>query len=518
MLGKKKFQPKLFYNVTIDDLVEQDNIYRQIDQILDLSFVYKECEKLYGNTGKPSIDPVVFFKLELYGYLENIISDRELIRKASDSLAARYFIGYDIDEKLPWHSTISRTRVLIGEETFEGIFSKILELCYQSGLVAGKHQSIDSTLVKANASLDSLERKEPKLTIREYVERTYQENKEEQEEPQVLAGKSEECCAKEIKQTKSDDEKSETRIDTLDERSNLRDAGNKKRKTSNREYQSKTDPDSRIVDRRGKSCGLYYLTHYCADSKRGIITDVMTTYADISDNKVLLEVYQRAEKRLRELGLTIEEISADRGYCSGKNLRELEKRNVRAYIPTREYLNTIGGINSKDFSFNQEKNVFICPNQKELFFYNYDKKREFNRYKANREDCLDCRLKSRCTPKGKSRSVSQTIYYKEYERLAERLKTPAGKEAMRIRKVISEGLFAEGKMYHGLRKFMTRGIEKAQKRSYMIATVQNLKRLLKDMRRRLKETAQKAVKILVEPFLFDNFMFIFLTKNLKSVI
>ena len=165
MLGKKKFEPKIMYNLTLDELVPEDNIYRQIDKFLDMRFVYKECEKLYGKTGKPSIDPVVFFKLELYGYFENIISDRELIRKANDSLAARYFIGYDIDEKLPWHSTISRTRVLISKETFEMIFSRILELCNQSGLIEGKHQSIDSTLVKANASLESVERKEPKLTV-----------------------------------------------------------------------------------------------------------------------------------------------------------------------------------------------------------------------------------------------------------------------------------------------------------------------------------------------------------------
>jgi transposase len=95
----------------------------------------------------------------LFGYFENIISDRELIRRANDSLAARYFIGYDLDEQLPWHSTISRTRALISKETFEKIFNRILELCYKSGLIEGKHQSIDSTLVKANASLESLKEK-----------------------------------------------------------------------------------------------------------------------------------------------------------------------------------------------------------------------------------------------------------------------------------------------------------------------------------------------------------------------
>ena len=138
-----------------------------------MRFVYKECEKLYGKTGKPSIDPVVFFKLELFGYFENIISDREQIRRANDSLAARYFIGYDLDEQLHWYSTISRTRA---QETYEKIFNRIWELCYKLGLIEDKHQSIDLTLVKANASLDILEIRQPKLTIEEYIKKRYEEN------------------------------------------------------------------------------------------------------------------------------------------------------------------------------------------------------------------------------------------------------------------------------------------------------------------------------------------------------
>lgn len=503
MLGKKKFQPKLFYNLTIDNLVDEDNIYRQIDQFLNLRFVYKECEKLYGNTGKPSIDPVVFFKLELFGYLEDIISDRELIRKASDSLAARYFIGYDIDEKLPWHSTISRTRGLISKETFESIFSKILELCYQSGLIGGKHQSIDSTLVKANASLDSLERKEPKLTIKEYINKTYEENKEEEQL---------DCSGKgDVEQKSSEGQKPELTIETVIEKSV------KKKSGINQEYESKTDPDSRMASKPGKLSGLYYSTHYSADSKKKVITDVYTTYADRRDSEVLLEVYERAEKRLGELGFTIEELSADKGYCSGRNLRELEGRNIRAYIPTKEHVNTSGNINSSEFIFNEGKNIFICPNQKELVFSSYEKKKQRNRYRANQRDCLECPLKAKCCPKGKSRSVSQTIYYKEYQRLDERLQTPGARRASRIRKIVSEGLFAEAKMYNGLRKFMTKGIEKAQKRSYMIASVQNLKRLLGNMKRKVRIAVQKISDILVEPFLLSKFMFVFITTKNNGV-
>ena len=219
-----------------------------------MRFVYKECEKLYGTTGKPSIDPVVFFKLELYGYFENIISDRELIRKASDSLSARYLLGYDIDEQLPWHSTISRTRALMSKEAFESIFTKVLEIWYQEGLIEGTHQSIDSTLVKANASLDSIERKQPKLTITEYIEKTYEQNKDE-----VYA------------QNPEEKQKSELSVEIAKEKSENKVSG------SYQDYESKTDPYSRMASKPGKPNRLYYSTHYSADSRNRIITDVLTT-------------------------------------------------------------------------------------------------------------------------------------------------------------------------------------------------------------------------------------------------
>ena len=176
MMGKKELAPKLLYSVTIEDLVPQDNFYRQLSEFLDLRFVYQECKSIYGKTGNPSIDPVVFFRLVLFGYIENIISDRELIRRASDSLGVRLYLGYDLDEELPWHSTISRTRVKMPEKVFEKLFDKILQMCVEKGLVSGDKQSIDSTLVRANASLESLEKKVPQLELHQYIEETRKEN------------------------------------------------------------------------------------------------------------------------------------------------------------------------------------------------------------------------------------------------------------------------------------------------------------------------------------------------------
>lgn len=111
----------------------------------------------YGLEGQKSINPTVFFRLMLVGYLENIVSDRQLIEHVSMRLDLLYFIYYDIDETLPWHSTMSRTRKLLPNTIFEEIFDRVLSMCVESGLVSGHTQSIDSAYVKANASLDSLE-------------------------------------------------------------------------------------------------------------------------------------------------------------------------------------------------------------------------------------------------------------------------------------------------------------------------------------------------------------------------
>jgi len=113
MQGHKKYHPKLMYQVHLHDLVSGDNYYRRLDRAIDFSFLYKLTSKYYGTEGQESIDPVVFFKICLVGYLNNICSDRRLIEYCSDSLAVRLFIRYDLDEKLPWHSTISRTRQML---------------------------------------------------------------------------------------------------------------------------------------------------------------------------------------------------------------------------------------------------------------------------------------------------------------------------------------------------------------------------------------------------------------------
>ena len=124
-------------------------------------------------------------------------------------------------------------------------------------------------------------------------------------------------------------------------------------------------------------------------------------------------------------------------------------------------------------------------------YSSYDDKCQRKRYRARKEDSQGCPLKEKCCPDANFRNISRTIYYQEYERLESRLKTPKARDAYIIRKTVSEGLFAEAKTNHSLRRFMTRGIENAQKNSYMIASVQNLKRLMKG----LGKKGKTAIKI-----------------------
>ena len=169
MQGKKDYQEKLFAHFQLSDRIPGTNFYRRLKEVLDLGFLYPLTKGYYGESGQKSIDPVVFFKLCLVGYLENIISDRKLIDHCSLRLDILYFIGYDIDEELPWHSTISRTRQLFPEAVFEEVFTRVFALCVEKGMVSGHTQAIDSAPVKANASMDSLELKVPKEDLEAHL-------------------------------------------------------------------------------------------------------------------------------------------------------------------------------------------------------------------------------------------------------------------------------------------------------------------------------------------------------------
>ncbi len=147
---ERSFAPLI--NVSLEDLVPADHFYRHLDRTLDLSFVREFVQQTYAGLGRPSIDPVVFFKLQLVMFFEDIRSERLLMQHAADRLSVRWYVGYDLDEPLPDHSSLSRIRTRYGIEAFRRFFEKIVEQCQQAGLVWGKELYVDATKVKANAA------------------------------------------------------------------------------------------------------------------------------------------------------------------------------------------------------------------------------------------------------------------------------------------------------------------------------------------------------------------------------
>ena len=161
MQGKKPFLDKEVTRFRLSERVPRHNLYRRLAELVDWSFLYEETRTLYSHTGQPSLDPVVFFKLVLVGRLENLVSDRRLDEHCALRLDILLFLGYEVDEELPWHSTVSRTRQLFPAAEFERLFDHVFAQCVARGLVAGDTQAVDSAPVKANVSLDSLQKKQP---------------------------------------------------------------------------------------------------------------------------------------------------------------------------------------------------------------------------------------------------------------------------------------------------------------------------------------------------------------------
>jgi len=142
MMGTKirSFAP-LPRDLSLEDLVPEDHLYRRLEAALDLSFVRRLVAPLYANGGRPSVDPVVFFKLQLVMFFEDLRSERQLMRVVSDRLSLRWYLGYDLFEPLPDHSSLTRIRDRLGLGVFRSFFERIVQECVDVGLWCGARSS-----------------------------------------------------------------------------------------------------------------------------------------------------------------------------------------------------------------------------------------------------------------------------------------------------------------------------------------------------------------------------------------
>ena len=185
MMGTKirSFSP-LPGDLSLEDLVPEEHFYRRLQAVLDLSFVRDLVAPLYAKGGRPSVDPVVFFKLQLLMFFEDIRSERQLMRAVSDRLSVRWYLGYDLFEPLPDHSSLTRLRERFGLEVFRSFFERIVQECVEAGLVWGEELFFDATKVEANASIDSTRTRSLLLggRLQEHLAATFPENTQHAQE------------------------------------------------------------------------------------------------------------------------------------------------------------------------------------------------------------------------------------------------------------------------------------------------------------------------------------------------
>ncbi len=493
MQGKKVYQEQLFNSFRLSDRVPPTNFYRRLKDALSLDFLYELTRDFYGSSGQKSIDPVVFFKLCLVGYLENIISDRKLIEHCSMRLDILYFIGYDIDEELPWHSTISRTRQLFPEEVFESVFTNVFSLCVEAGMVSGHTQAIDSAPVKANASMDTLELKVPEQELESHLRKVRHISAMDKEQP---FRKSKEDKSDENQRSITANEQELQAITTRNKRwakdqDQRPGAGNKGSKyTSNKTHYSPTDPDARISVKPGKARKLNYLSQLSVDTGHHVITDIKAYHADGKDNQQLPDIVKRVKRRLWQQGLYWENCVADTGYSSGENYAFLEHQAIKSFIPPHGTFK--GGPDG--FTYVEEQDHYLCPEGKIIPFT-----KEFNdyrtgtrkkEYRARKHVCMDCPIRSSCLGKSaQEKKFSVTYYRAEYQRNIARVESPQGRYMKGKRQSTVEPVFGTLTQFMGLRKVNTIGLKQANKCMQLSAIAYNLKKYLKFTQKRAKSGA-----------------------------
>ena len=456
MISKKESERKLIYCLNIEELIPDDHLLRYIDKHIKFDFIRDKVKHLYSHTGRPSIDPVVLFKMLLIGYLYDVKSERQLEQEIQVNLAYRWFIKYDIEDSIPDHSTISQTRRRKFTEStiFQDIFDEIVRQCIAQGFLNGDTILTDSTHIKASASFDSLKKIE--ITPIEFIKKLDENTDVEQ------------------------------LIDTKDDNDN-------RKKYSNKTHISKSDPDSKLMNRRGKPMGLHYLEHRSIDIS-GFITDIHVTPGNVQDSVPYLD---RLNRQLWTFKFPMKNVVADRGYGIAEIYKELTEQNINVYIPQKYKERKKEGMYSrKDFPYNKKNDTFTCPAGFELIRRSKNARIDGSYvYYGNKSFCnKDCIKREQCTrtQDGLTKTINRQQFQDFIDFQLEKRNSLSWKKMLRKRKTLLEGSFGNAKNNHGLSRAKMRGIKKVQEQSLMTAITQNIKKMIKE----IKETDNNGINIL----------------------
>ncbi len=495
MMGRKirSFEP-LPPDVSLEELVPKDNFYRRLEERLDLSFVRELVGDLYARSGRPSVDPEVFFKLQLVMFFENVRSERQLMRVVADRISARWYLGYDLHEALPDHSSLTRIRDRYGLKTFRRFFEEIVRMCVEAGLVWGEELYFDSTKVKANAAKGSLI---PRLSVvEEHLGELFDGFDEEPSETdEGPGGEADLLGADSALPTATDGELKAANAAREDWISSAGRRGapaltkpNPKKKGET--LLSRTDPDACLTGHKKALSRLGYHAHYVVDGgKARVILDALVTRADIKDNQPMLDLLWHSVFRWR---LRPRRVTGDSHYGTLQNTKAVEDAGIRAYMPLIDFTHRTEFFGKDRFTYDKENDVYVCPNGEMLRPQGRPIDGRMVRYRASAKICGCCPLRQRCTDNKQGRSLHRHVEEHYLDLVRTYHETEPYKKAMRKRKVWIEPLFGEAKQWHGMERMRLRTLERVNCEVLITASGQNIKRLLTFGSRGPRKLAQAA--------------------------
>ena len=460
----RKEKMKQLEMLCIEDLVPQNHILRDMDASIDFSFIYELVRELYClENGRPSIDPVVLFKIVLIQYTFGIRSMRQTIKEIEVNMAYRWFLGYGMTEAIPHFTTFGKNYLRRFSETdvFEKIFERILSEAVTAGFVDAKAVFIDATHIKANANNHKYTNEIVKIEAKHYQTELQKEIEDDRE----AHGK------KPPKPPK--------------------DGGEPPRKNIKR---STTDPDCGMFHKGEHKKEFAYTTHVACD-KHNFVLSADVSAGNVHDSVMFDGLYRNVLSKFPE----IEMVALDSGYKTPWIMKQIFDSERLPSTPYRCPMTKEGFFKKYEYVYDEYYDCYLCPND-QVLKYSTTNKDGYREYKSDPKICAGCPMRARCTESKSCQKVVTRHVWEEYTELAEDVRhSPDGKEVYALRKETIERIFADAKVKHGLRYTQFRGLARLRMQVLLTFSCMNLKKLAK----------WKRINGLLPP-IFTLFWFVFL--------
>lgn len=426
--------------LTIDQLVPQDHLVRKLEAAIDFSFIYPLVENLYSSLGRPSIDPVVLFKMTFIQYVFGIRSMRQTIKEIETNMAYRWFLGFGFHTEVPHFSTFGKNYARRFQDTdvFEQIFYRILKEILKKGLLHADHVFIDSTHVKASANKRKYDKKVVRKETRAYEEKLQLElniDREEHGKKPFPPEKFEKDEWKEIKE-------------------------------------SKTDPESGYYVKDERTKQFAYSFHAATDEK-GFVLGTIVTPGNVHDSHVLQPLVEKIiEKVKKPLA-----IAADAAYKTPAITNFLLENQMLPVLPYTHPKTKDGFFRKHEYVYDEYYNCYLCP-QGQVLKYTTTTKEGYRQYKSNPTICANCPWLLQCTESKNHQKLIQRHIWETYMEEAEHLRHSYDiKQIYAKRKETIERVFADAKEKHGMRWTNLRGLKKLSMQGMLTFAAMNLKKL-----------------------------------------